>query len=820
MKTKSRLGKILSIHFIKFSLIPILVVEITLLIMYFSINSYISTKSTDLLLQEAQSHSQAILENEANFISEKLTDISKLALILQYEHQAIFANPKNFGLPNGEPQFAKAPNGVLYKTNKDGASLYYSSSTPQTKETLYKAKFTEAMDTTLKNIVDNNNSNIVAAYFNSWDDMNRLYPFIDNVYEQYGDNIKMEDFNFYYLADQKHNPLKKPVWTNTYLDPAGNGWMLSCIVPIYNKDFLEGVTGIDITIDNFVKNLLDRKLPYDASIFMVDQDGMIIAMPEKIENLLGLKELKEFLYTDTISKPEEFNKSPFASYFKDLIENNKQIATLKINNKEYLTLQQTVKETNWKLIVLIDKNNIFQNIYLLKDLSDKIGFVAIFLLIVFYIIFFYLLLRKIKQFAFTITKPISDLSEQTSLVNENHKIDVLNTNIQEIYQLSQNFSNMSDELNEKTKNLLDAKTYAEEANKTKDYFLANMSHELKTPLNSINIISEIMLKNKSNDLNEAQLQNISIINKCGKDLQNLINDVLDISKLDSKQIEIKKESLDLKALLFEIYEKFHIQAKSKNLEFIFDANDTFENVNSDKEKINQIIYNLLTNALKFTDNGKIILSMKNEANFIKVSVIDNGIGIAKENLGLIFERFKQIDSSRSRRYGGTGLGLSICKELCRLLDITLKVQSEISKGSTFILYVPKKNSTLHNTAQDNDIVVKDNIHTNNESDKKEEIIILNNDPISFISLITNLNKKYIVKQINSVDKLLELKLPNTNTKIVIDITKLTFDEKVLINQLSSNNLILIYTDKLEVIDENKILKSLKKPLLNEMILDI
>ncbi len=820
MKTKSRLGKILSIHFIKFSLIPILVVEITLLIMYFSINSYISTKSTDLLLQEAQSHSQAILENEANFISEKLTDISKLALILQYEHQAIFANPKNFGLPNGEPQFAKAPNGVLYKTNKDGASLYYSSSTPQTKETLYKAKFTEAMDTTLKNIVDNNNSNIVAAYFNSWDDMNRLYPFIDNVYEQYGDNIKMEDFNFYYLADQKHNPLKKPVWTNTYLDPAGNGWMLSCIVPIYNKDFLEGVTGIDITIDNFVKNLLDRKLPYDASIFMVDQDGMIIAMPEKIENLLGLKELKEFLYTDTISKPEEFNKSPFASYFKDLIENNKQIATLKINNKEYLTLQQTVKETNWKLIVLIDKNNIFQNIYLLKDLSDKIGFVAIFLLIVFYIIFFYLLLRKIKQFAFTITKPISDLSEQTSLVNENHKIDVLNTNIQEIYQLSQNFSNMSDELNEKTKNLLDAKTYAEEANKTKDYFLANMSHELKTPLNSINIISEIMLKNKSNDLNEAQLQNISIINKCGKDLQNLINDVLDISKLDSKQIEIKKESLDLKTLLFEIYEKFHIQAKSKNLEFIFDANDTFEDVNSDKEKINQIIYNLLTNALKFTDNGKIILSMKNEANFIKVSVIDNGIGIAKENLGLIFERFKQIDSSRSRRYGGTGLGLSICKELCRLLDITLKVKSEIGKGSTFILYVPKKNSTLHNTAQDNDIVVKDNIHTNNESDKKEEIIILNNDPISFISLITNLNKKYIVKQINSIDKLLELKLSNINTKIIIDITKLTFDEKVLINQLSSNNLILIYSDKLEVIDKNKILKSLKKPLLNEMILDI
>ena len=639
VKKRKNFGKILSNHFIKFSLIPILIVEIALIILYFSINTYISTNNAALLLKEAQSHSKAILENEATIISNKLTEISRTASILQASHENIMSNFNQYNLSDFNVKFDVASNGVFYKTNQNGASLYYSSKTIITDIERKKATFTEAMDVSLKSVVDNN-SIINAAYFNSWDNMNRLYPFIDKVYEQYGEHIQIENYNFYYLADLKHNPSKKPVWTSAYLDPAGNGWMLSCIVPIYNKDFLEGVTGIDITIDNFVKNLLDRKLPYDASIFMVDQDGMIIVMPEKIENLLGLKELKEFLYTDTISKPEEFNKSPFASYFKDLIENNKQIATLKINNKEYLTLQQTVKETNWKLIVLIDKNNIFQNIYLLKDLSDKIGFVAIFLLIVFYIIFFYLLLRKIKQFAFTITKPISDLSEQTSLVNENHKIDVLNTNIQEIYQLSQNFSNMSDELNEKTKNLLDAKTYAEEANKTKDYFLANMSHELKTPLNSINIISEIMLKNKSNDLNEAQLQNISIINKCGKDLQNLINDVLDISKLDSKQIEIKKESLDLKALLFEIYEKFHIQAKSKNLEFIFDANETFEDVNSDKEKINQIIYNLLTNALKFTDNGKIILSMKNEANFIKVSVIDNGIGIAKDNLGLIFERFK------------------------------------------------------------------------------------------------------------------------------------------------------------------------------------
>ena len=405
LKKNKQLGKILSTHFVKFSLIPILVVEVALIILYFSINSYISSKNITLLLQEAQSHSQAILENEATIISDKLAEVSRMASILQYTHQNIMANPKQFGLPNGKPQFDVAQNGVFYKTNKIGSSLYYSAKTQITETEKNKAIFTEAMDMSLKSIVDIN-PNIIAAYFNTWDNMNRLYPFIDKVYEQYGTHIQMEDYNFYYLADLKHNPEKKPVWTSAYLDPAGNGWMLSCVVPIYNKDFLEGVTGLDITINNLVKNILNRKLPYNANLFMVDKEGMIIAMPEKIETLLELKELKEHLYTDsilkTISKPEEFNiltnKSPFASHFKDLIENKTPYATLKIANKEYLTLQQNIDETHWKLMILIDKENIFASIEHLKNLSNKIGYAAIIFLLFFYVIFFYLLLKRITIF--------------------------------------------------------------------------------------------------------------------------------------------------------------------------------------------------------------------------------------------------------------------------------------------------------------------------------------------------------------------------------------------------------------------------------------
>lgn len=835
MIKKQRLEKFLSKHFIRYSLIPILVVEVALLVMYFSINSYISSKNINLLLGEAQSHSQAILENEATFISEKLNEVSKTALLLQNEHQTIFTNPNRFGLPNNEPKFSVAPNGVFYKTNEIGASLYYSSKTPITQKQIDKATFTEAMDISLKSVVDIN-PDIVAAYFNSWDNMNRLYPFIPKVYEQYGEHINMEDYNFYYLATKKHNPDKKPVWTGAYLDPAGNGWMLSCIVPIYKNDFLEGVTGLDITIDRFVKNILNRKLPYDANLFMVDKDGMILAMPEKIEELLGLKELKKHLYTDailkTISKPEEFNllknKSPFAEHFKDLIKNNKTLSTLKINDNEYVTLQQNIDETNWKLMILIDKKNIFASIEYLKNLSNKIGYIAIALLLLFYIIFFYLLLKKINKFSFSITQPIIDLSKQTSQIKEtNSDIKVLDTNILEISQLSQNFTEMINELNLKNKKLYDAKVFAEEANKAKDNFLANMSHELKTPLNSINVISDIMLKNKSNSLDETQLKNIQIINKCGKDLIYLITDILDLSKLDAKKINLSIEKVDIKKSIQTIYDKFYEQTKNKNLKFVLEIDENIKDIYTDLEKLKQIINNLLSNAIKFTNKGQIRLKVKNENEFIKINIEDDGIGIAQENLNEIFERFKQVDSSTTRKYGGTGLGLAISKELCKLLDIKIDVKSELNKGTTFELLLPKnlKNEIKNSIKSEEKIDSFENIKLENdaqiEKKTKESILILNNDPITFLNLITILNKKYIVKQTNSLDKLIDLKNKNENSKIMIDISKLSDLEKNLINEKLDNNLIILYSnDELNSVKEEKIEKSFKLPLSNEEINNI
>ena len=832
---KINLGKILSQHFIKFSLIPILIVEVTLIILYFSINAYISSHNVALLLNEAESYSQSILENEARFIDEKLVEVSRNASILKYTHENIMNNSEQFNLTNFNVNFDVAPNGVFYKTNENGASLYYSSKTKITNKEKNKAIFTEAMDVSLKSVVDTNPI-INAAYFNTWDNMNRLYPFINKVYEQYGEHIRMEDYNFYYLADLKHNPEKKAVWTSAYLDPAGNGWMLSCVVPIYNKEFLEGVTGIDITIDNFVKNILDRKLPYDANLFMVDKDGMIIAMPEKIESLLGLKELKEHLYTDsilkTISKPEEYNiltnKSPFASHFKNLIENKETTSTLKIENKEYLTLSQNIDETNWKLMILIDKKNVFSSIENLKSLSDKIGYVAILFLIFFYIVFFYFLLKKINIFSNSITKPIVDLSNQSSQISEkNSNIEILNTNILEIHQLSSNFVSMMNELNERTKKLIDAKIFAEEANKSKDDFLANMSHELKTPLNSINIISGIMMKNKSSNLTDQEVKNLEIVNKCGKDLLDLINDILDLSKLEAKEDYVQNIKINVKEYMTSIYEMFYTQIKMKNLEFIFKVDEDLDYIYSDQIKIKQIIKNLLSNAIKFTAKEKIYFLVENDKDNIKIIVKDEGIGIPENKLEDIFNRFKQIDGSTTRKYGGTGLGLAICKELALLLNGQITVSSQINIGSIFEVLIPKNKifildvnerklgNKLEDNNSNNESLRENELIKVNRMVNKETIYILNNDPLYFFDLIVDLNKLYVVKQVTKVTQLFLIE--ENNPKIIIDISKLEQIEKEKIKEISTTSLIILYDNDIEDDLRNIAFEVYKKPVSSKVL---
>ena len=349
-----------------------------------------------------------------------------------------------------------------------------------------------------------------------------------------------------------------------------------------------------------------------------------------------------------------------------------------------------------------------------------------------------------------------------------------------------------------------------EVNKHKDVFLANMSHELKTPLNSINVISSVMMKNKRDTLDEKQVKNLEIINACGNDLLYLINDVLDISKLEAKEVILNYEDLNVYEMMTELKDMFLPQIEDKGLTFVFEVDESIDYIYSDKQRIKQMVKNLLSNSLKFVKEGSISLLVKDEKDNIKIFVKDEGIGIEENKLKNIFDRFKQVDGSTTRKYGGTGLGLAICKEIALLLEGDIHVNSKMNVGSVFVITIPKKLDEL--TALPRIKKLQENKSKKILKTKDEDILVLNNAPIEFLSLIIELKKESNVIQVNDLKELKELWNNKNISLVVIDISALNKEECEIISKDLKNKLFIIYEDEIFDSIKNKTSDFMKKPI--------
>lgn len=243
------------------------------------------------------------------------------------------------------------------------------------------------------------------------------------------------------------------------------------------------------------------------------------------------------------------------------------------------------------------------------------------------------------------------------------------------------------------------------SSKYKSEFLANMSHELRTPLNSLLILSKSLSDNKEGNLTEKQIKSASVIHDGGSSLLEMINDILDLSKVEAGKLEIELIHIDLKDICHSAYSIFEAQSMEKHLAFNVNIpKDINTRITTDSHRVEQILRNFLSNAFKFTESGAINIEIhqpadttiftaidSNPSNMIGVSVSDTGTGISEDKIDLIFEAFQQQDGSISRKYGGTGLGLTISRELAHLLGGEIQVVSQLNQGSTFSLYLPLSN---------------------------------------------------------------------------------------------------------------------------------
>jgi PAS domain S-box-containing protein len=239
------------------------------------------------------------------------------------------------------------------------------------------------------------------------------------------------------------------------------------------------------------------------------------------------------------------------------------------------------------------------------------------------------------------------------------------------------------------KHLVESKVAAEEANRAKSEFLANMSHELRTPLNSIIGFSNILKDKKHGDLNENQTRYISNVLKSGKHLLKLINDILDLSKIEAGKMGYEPENMNLTETVDEVVTLMQPMANKKDIELTSNIESEDIEIFADKVKFKQIMYNILSNAIKFTpQKGKVTITSQLVGDNIEISISDNGIGIPDEKFQSIFDPFKQVDSSSTRKYGGTGLGLAIVNRYVKMHGGSIRVESEPGMGTTFTLAIP------------------------------------------------------------------------------------------------------------------------------------
>jgi len=298
-------------------------------------------------------------------------------------------------------------------------------------------------------------------------------------------------------------------------------------------------------------------------------------------------------------------------------------------------------------------------------------------------------------------------ARQTELTRKQQELHATNEELQEKAQLLENEKKQVEGKNieiEMARRAVEEK--AEQlalTSKYKSEFLANMSHELRTPLNSLLILSKLLSDNAQGNLNDKQVEFARTINSAGSDLLNLINDILDLSKVESGTVTIEVGDMPMAHLKQHMERTFRQLASDKGLDFNVKFDPKLpETIRTDEKRLQQIVLNLLSNAFKFTSKGSVTLGvtctdkgwspshpvLRDADRAIEIAVTDTGIGIPDDKQKLIFEAFQQADGTTSRKYGGTGLGLSISREIARLIGGELQVRSTPGEGSVFTLYVP------------------------------------------------------------------------------------------------------------------------------------
>jgi signal transduction histidine kinase len=398
--------------YIRHALIPLLLVELLLVAIYLTSHAWSLRKNVAALADVARQELTRIADDKSDSLEQQLGQVASLADVLRRRTTTALSVPA-LRARDRERLRLQANGALTTWYNDGGAAVYWSSRMKPGPADFEKLERLATLDPLLRDITLANPL-IVQAYINTHDSLNRIWPWIDTA-SMFDPDMNIPDFNFYYEADARHNPARAVVWTDAYVDPAGKGWLVSAIAPVYRGDFLEAVVGADVTIDRIIADVLTQEAPWNGFSLLIGKSGTLLALPPQGERLFHLKELTEHRYMDAIRadtfKPEAFNvyRRQDLAKLGELLR-TQPAGTGRIEGEEpHLVAWQTIPSVGWKLMSLIPERAVFGPSRALNRDLAAVGWVLVAGLVGFYAVFFTFLYRRARYVSRSIAEPLTQI---------------------------------------------------------------------------------------------------------------------------------------------------------------------------------------------------------------------------------------------------------------------------------------------------------------------------------------------------------------------------------------------------------------------------